>query len=113
MTLEPVRSPDGREWRVTVRRIGWPQWRKSGYDPELEEPGFIVLGYLAAPFFWFVIPLVLVIAETPVALVRAIRSHRRWIDARRARTTTEPERGMSAFRRGQAASAGTASTPGR
>ena len=81
MGLEPIRGPDGREWQVSVRRVGWPTWRDSQYDPSLDEPLFTVVAYLAAPIFWFVIPLVLVVLETPVALMRAIGSRRRWIDA--------------------------------
>jgi len=37
---------------------------------------------IVAPVFWFVIPAARLVAETPGALVRAIRSKRRWVDAR-------------------------------
>ena len=71
-----VRSPDGRTWTVRVERLILPRFRESRYDPS-DEDHLVLLSYLAAPIFWFVLPLLLAIVQLPVAVVRAVFSSRR------------------------------------
>jgi hypothetical protein len=71
-----VRSSDGREWTVRVRRVRLPSWRHSSYEPELSVAEFVV-----APIFWFVVPLLSAIVELPIALVRPLFSRVRWVEA--------------------------------
>ena len=82
MRTGTVTSPDGREWTITVHRIRWPHWRDSRYEPDDTTISLYLLGLLAAPIFWFVIPLVVLVLEAPVAMVRGLGSDRRWIEAR-------------------------------
>jgi hypothetical protein len=32
-----VRSPDGRDWEVTIQRVRLPSWRHSDYEPESDD----------------------------------------------------------------------------
>lgn len=84
--MERVRSPDGWEWTVRVKRVRLPAWPDSAYAPPEPEEMFDLLWvafcYLVlAPIFWFVIPLARVAVAVPIALVRPLFSSIRWVEA--------------------------------
>ncbi len=73
-----AKSPDGREWHVSVSRIRLPSWHHSRYDPwEDDLFGFII----GAPLFWFVLPLLWVLVQLPALLVWSTMSRVRWVYA--------------------------------
>jgi hypothetical protein len=79
-----VRSPDGREWQISVIRFKLPGWPQSNYEPADQggsDPFDFILYYLIlGPIFWIVIPLFRASLMTPVALVRGLFSSVRWIE---------------------------------
>jgi hypothetical protein len=78
-----VRSPDGRDWEVSIQRVRLPSWRHSDYEPDSDD---LLLGLaetiIVAPLLWFVIPLFRLLAELPVAIGRSFFSTTRWVEAR-------------------------------
>jgi hypothetical protein len=75
-----VKSPDGREWTVYVARVRLPAWHHSRYDPWVENDG--IVGYVVlGPLFWFVLPLVWLLVQLPIAVLRPVFSTTRWIEA--------------------------------
>jgi hypothetical protein len=82
--LRRARSPDGREWEVNVHRVRLPKWHQSDYDPW--ESDDYLIGFLEAivlaPLLWFVLPLLRMLAELPVAVARSFFSSTRWVEAR-------------------------------
>jgi hypothetical protein len=85
-TTHQVTSPDGLEWAVSTHRIKWPGWRHSQYEPGNDAGddvfGAVIAYLIVAPVMWFVVPFFVVLGEVPVALVRAVFSSDRWIEAR-------------------------------
>jgi hypothetical protein len=78
-----VRSPDGRVWTITVSRFRAPKLRQSDFEPHDDGDWFwIVLDHAYGIVVWFVVPVLIAIAELPVAFVRGVFSSRRWIEAR-------------------------------
>ena len=76
-------SPDGRQWKIGVRRVRFPSWPRSDYDTwETGDPISIVISLLLAPFFWLLIPLARVLLELPLAVGRGLFSPTRWVEAR-------------------------------
>jgi hypothetical protein len=54
-----ARSPDGREWEVSVRRVDWPSWPDSSFDPGIWDAtvvGMLVAYLVLGPIFWLVPP---------------------------------------------------------
>lgn len=54
-----ARSPDGREWEVSVRRVDWPSWPDSSFDPgdsDATVVGMPVACLVLGPIFWLVPP---------------------------------------------------------
>jgi hypothetical protein len=84
-------SPDGRVWEISVRRVRLPQWR-ANYDPSDDDAGDLVslvfVRLVVAPFMWIVVPMLRVIAELPIALLRPLISPVRWVEAETHSTST-------------------------
>ena len=77
-----MRSPDGRDWEVTIQRARLPSWRHSGYEPESDDLLFgLVETLVVAPVLWFVVPLLRLLAELPLAIGRSFFSSTRWVEA--------------------------------
>ena len=77
-----MKSPDGREWTVGVSRIRMPAWPHSSYDPADDDLLWSLLGYLIlAPFFWLILPLIWLLVQLPVAILRPLVSSTRWVEA--------------------------------
>jgi hypothetical protein len=78
-----VRSPDGRDWEVSIQRVRLPSWRHSDYEPDSDD---LLLGLaetiIVAPLLWFVIPLFRLLAELPAAIGRSFFSTAHWVEAR-------------------------------
>lgn len=89
MAAREVTGRDGRRWTITVNRVRWPSWRHSNYDPA-DDADTVVMGLffyvLVAPVVWFVVPLLVLVAESLGAASRAAFSSTRWIYA----VCTEP-----------------------
>jgi hypothetical protein len=78
-----VRSPDGRDWQVTVQRVRLPSWRHSDYEPESDDLLFgLVETLVVAPVLWFVVPVLRMLAELPLATGRSFLTSTRWVEAR-------------------------------
>jgi hypothetical protein len=82
--LRRARSPDGRDWEISIHSVRLPSWRQSDYEPS--ESDDYLTGFLEAivlaPLFWFVLPLLRLLAELPVAVARSFFSSTRWVEAR-------------------------------
>ena len=78
-----MRSPDGREWEVRVRRLRPPPWRQQdwGSDGDRDVPSGVI-SFGAAIVGGLIVPLLIALVEFPVALVRSAVSKDRWIEAR-------------------------------
>ncbi len=79
-----VRSPDGCDWLITVHRVQLPRWPDSGFDLDdwtYTFPETIFAYLVLAPVFWFIIPLLRVLAALPLALARSVFSSTRWVEA--------------------------------
>jgi hypothetical protein len=76
MNGRQVRSPDGREWLVRVRRIQMPRWHDSNFEPSV-----IPVTWIMAPVHWFVFPLIRLIGELAFRSCRSLLSSARWLEA--------------------------------
>jgi hypothetical protein len=79
-----ARSPDGREWVVTIHRVELPVWPESRFDPDelaWSTSEVILATVVLGPIFWFVIPLLRVLAALPLALARGLVTTTRWVEA--------------------------------
>lgn len=81
--MDRVKSPDGREWEVRASRFRLPEWRQFDFDPWLPESilGSLIGLLILAPLFLVIVPLAVVVAELPIALVRGLRASHGWIEA--------------------------------
>ena len=78
--MQRVSSPDGRDWEVRIWRFRRPKWRHVfGYDEGVG--GDYEAAAVEAAVYGFVIPLLAVVVELPIAYVRGFFSSKRWIEA--------------------------------
>lgn len=91
MSFRPARrvvDPDGREWELYVSRSDLPSWKPADYGdmPAIATSSrmWFLLALVEIPLFFIfqvLVPLLRLIAELPVALVRVRRSQERLVDA--------------------------------